>query len=239
MPSLDPQQAELYIQHLLDIVFSKQAEDMNSVETTAAASIPSASNANNAQSSNDAQDAVSNMLIDSGHPFDVVNALLLCGTNFVMKEHKQKMPHVTPQSLFFWRNPDTGYTVMHYLAALGADKSIALLVSSRFCPIEVRTEFGQTPLDVALEFGNRISAAILDKAATMKRMGPQERQLTIRRMLEASAARRSMLPPPAPHSVPSKSLPTPRTPKTDDLNAAVKKLWSALEAVDGTKRMLG
>jgi hypothetical protein len=84
----------------------------------------------------------------------------------------------------FESRDDEGYTIMHRLVAIGpsASRAVACLASHRLCPLTVRSNSGQTPLDVAIAKGNRVCAAILDRAIEIRKCIPVERERCIREM---------------------------------------------------------
>lgn len=94
--------------------------------------------------------------------------------------------------LFETRDSD-GLTLLHRLVAIGpsASSALALLASHRLCPLTVRSTSGQTPLDLAVETGNRVCARILDRAVQLRKLTPDTRQEQIRNMRESTAAARA------------------------------------------------
>ena len=64
-------------------------------------------------------------------------------------------------TVFVRRHPDTGWTLMHYLAALGADDALAVLLSHPMCPVDMMSDHGSTPLDLALLRGHRVAARMI------------------------------------------------------------------------------
>lgn len=73
-------------------------------------------------------------------------------------------------TVFVRRHPDTGWTLMHYLAALGADDALAVLLSHPMCPVDMMSDHGSTPLDLALLRGHRVAARMLDRVRELRRL---------------------------------------------------------------------
>lgn len=104
-------------------------------------------------------------------------------------QRKQKKYPSNAISVFEKRDRN-GFTIMHCLAAIGpsASRAVACLASHRLCPLTVRSNSGQTPLDVALEKENRVCAAILDRAIEIRNLNPTDRKRYIQEMAERVAA---------------------------------------------------
>ena len=121
--------------------------------------------------------------------YEVATALLGFAQAFVV--HTATKQNNAPSNfipLFETRDED-GLTIMHRLVAIGpsASSAVAYLASHRLCPLTVRSNSGQTPLDLAVATGNRVCAAILDRAVEIRKLTPVEREKRILEMRERTA----------------------------------------------------
>ena len=74
-------------------------------------------------------------------------------------------------SMLARRDPKTGWTLLHLLAALGADRELAALLSHPMCPLEAIAPHGCTALDHARIRGKRVAARMLFCAMEQRRSG--------------------------------------------------------------------
>ena len=65
------------------------------------------------------------------------------------------------RALLCRRDPLTGWTIVHYLAALGADRELAALLTHPLCPIDAVGPHGRTALDLARMRGHRVAARMI------------------------------------------------------------------------------
>ena len=67
------------------------------------------------------------------------------------------------------RDPLTGWSILHYLAALGADRELAALLDHPLCPIDAISPPGVTALDLARMRGHRVAARLIFCAQERRR----------------------------------------------------------------------
>ena len=165
---------------------------------------------------------------------EMAAALLALGQTFVvhsaMTLQPIKVPHHTTFIPLFEVRDGDGMTLMHRLVAIGpsASSTVALLASHRLCPLSARSNTGQTPLDLALATGNRVCAAILDRAVQLRKLTPSEREQQILNMKQKTRTAHSTHPTHSTHSTHPPPPPPPPHLHSLELVSAVQPLYEGL-----------